>query len=590
VAADERLTIAPGTGPEMRPRLLVRGMLATEHARWKVRTIARAGDALDLPRSRPRTWSTLAAERAIGVAAAAFTAYLLCHLLSFEYGRDQGIYAVVGKGLLRGEVPYRDLWDFKPPGIFLVFALAHALFGPGMQAVRVLEALSFASLLWAFAIFSRRHVGSAVAGLVGGAFAVLAHVQLEFWNTAQPSSFAAVLVAWALVCATWEPGAAPRHASLRLAAAWLATGLLYACAALLKPPLGGGIAVSAAVIATRRRRQAPLARPAAAALRPLLFLAAGALLPVLLVLGWFAACGALGDMYEALLVFTPRYTALGLRGASFGWLLLRTVGEWFAGFSVANGVGLLLLAALPAVGARGREGALHVAGVIAIVLFGVALQAKFFPYHYGVALALTALLAGWGFWKLWMRLRSTPLGQVMVVAIAAVSIALTDRTTSGGEPFWARSNLRLVGWLNPELRAASNDHLYSLGEVDAATNRRVAAWLRARTPPEAPVFVWGFEPILYDLAERRPASRYIYNVPQRVGWDRLRARRRLLFDLHAQPPAAIVVEHGDGLQWVTGNTLDSAAALRGFPALRRFLESQYVPAGTVRNFDLYVRR
>jgi hypothetical protein len=33
-------------------------------------------------------------------------------ILLFGFGRDQGIYAVVGSGILRGEMPYRDLWDF----------------------------------------------------------------------------------------------------------------------------------------------------------------------------------------------------------------------------------------------------------------------------------------------------------------------------------------------------------------------------------------------------------------------------------------------------------------------------------------------
>ena len=35
--------------------------------------------------------------------------------LRYPIGRDQATYCVVGDGLLRGQLLYRDLWDNKPP-------------------------------------------------------------------------------------------------------------------------------------------------------------------------------------------------------------------------------------------------------------------------------------------------------------------------------------------------------------------------------------------------------------------------------------------------------------------------------------------
>src|SRR3954470_21255697 len=66
-------------------------------------------------------------------------AFCAIQILTFSFGRDQTIYALVGDGVLHGKMPYRDLWDFKPPGIFLVYALAQGLFGRGMVAIRLLE-------------------------------------------------------------------------------------------------------------------------------------------------------------------------------------------------------------------------------------------------------------------------------------------------------------------------------------------------------------------------------------------------------------------------------------------------------------------
>ncbi len=65
--------------------------------------------------------------------------FCLAQLLLMPYGRDQGIYAVVADAVLRGGMPYRDAWDFKPPGIYLVYALVRAVLGPAQVSIRIAE-------------------------------------------------------------------------------------------------------------------------------------------------------------------------------------------------------------------------------------------------------------------------------------------------------------------------------------------------------------------------------------------------------------------------------------------------------------------
>jgi len=50
-------------------------------------------------------------------------------ILTYPHGRDQGEFAVIGRGLLNGRVPYIDLWNPKPPAVFYVYAAAIAIFG-----------------------------------------------------------------------------------------------------------------------------------------------------------------------------------------------------------------------------------------------------------------------------------------------------------------------------------------------------------------------------------------------------------------------------------------------------------------------------
>jgi hypothetical protein len=157
------------------------------------------------------------------------------------------------------------------------------------------------------------------------------------------------------------------------------------------------------------------------------------------------------------------------------------------------------------------------------------------------------------------------------------------------ETFWMRSKHRLAALVDPSKRNETNDALYSVADVSAGANRRVAEWLMAHTDANAPVFIWGFEPEIYDLSRRRPATRYLYDVPQRVTWAES-SRDRLMSDLERTPPAVIVVEHRDVFPAVTGNNLDSADSLSVFPRLASYLRQGYVLAERIEDFDLYVKR
>ncbi len=37
--------------------------------------------------------------------------------------RDSGAFLYIGQRILKGDIPYRDIWDHKPPCIFFINAL-----------------------------------------------------------------------------------------------------------------------------------------------------------------------------------------------------------------------------------------------------------------------------------------------------------------------------------------------------------------------------------------------------------------------------------------------------------------------------------
>ncbi|MBX3183097.1 MAG: glycosyltransferase family 39 protein [Polyangiaceae bacterium] len=508
----------------------------------------------------------------------------LCALqiLMFSFGRDQGIYAVVGSGVLDGQMPYRDLWDFKPPGIFLIYALAEALFGKAMWGVRVLEVMGLLGMVFSMRKISSTIAGDPLAGTLGGAVAALVHAQLEFWHTAQPETFGGYLTVFALMLTLSD------DLSSRRVYRWIGTGALFGAAFLLKPPLGGGALVCAAYLA---RREWLHGANRLEALRPIVVMALSALLPVAAVCAWFWLRGAWGALAFTLFEFTPGYTALGWEGRSAPSMLWWGFTQCFFRYSALAPVAILAALLMRPAHSREREGTLLVFGVIAMHLTGVAMQGKFFPYHYGATFPLLAVLAGVGLLKLWRLCHAGGPGGVLAFMSFTYLLVVTQTATVNlNQSFWGRSQARFDALTSGQWPRdpGTLDSLYVVADYDLGADRAVAKYLREQTEVTDWVLVWGFEPAVYWLSERRPATKYIYNVAQRASWDRERAREDLLSELALTPPSVIVVQHQDIFPAVTGDNLDSARSLQSFSELEALVNQRFRLARRIQDFDVYV--
>jgi dolichyl-phosphate-mannose-protein mannosyltransferase len=506
-------------------------------------------------------------------------------ILVFSFGRDQGIYALVGAGVLDGKVPYRDLWDFKPPGIFFVYALAQGIFGQTMLAPRVVEVGALLGIVFCMARLARTFFGNRTAGYLAGAIAAIVHVELDFWHTGQPETFGGFFTFLGLVLATAE-GSPKRHL-----ARFLAVGAAFGAAALLKPPLGGGALVCAAYLYTRERSRAESWR---AGVKAVVAVGLGSLLPIVLCMLWFVLRGGFDALVWTLRDFTPGYTALGWHGRHAPEMFYHALLEAFFKFSALGTAGFIAAITISPMHHREREGLFLVLGVIALHVTGIAMQGKFFQYHYGATLPLVMFVAGLGLYKLWRRCLGGGLGGALAfAAFFGVCIAMRQAVGDLPQDFWDRSAMRfryLFRMAPYERREMLDEELGYVADYNLAADRAVARELRARTRPGAPVFIWGFEPVIYWLAERPPASRFIYDVPQRTTWEQARARNDLLADLRARPPSAIVVQKNDVFPVVTGNTLDSHGELPNFPQLSALIEESYEPVAAVEDFEIYLRK
>lgn len=555
-----------------------------------------AAAASSYPRSDLPTWAAFV-DRGIPFVCVAAIVACAAIVLSFDYGRDQAIYALVAREILHGGMPYRDAFDFKPPGIFLVYALARSLFGPAQIGIRILEVAAMATTAFGLVRLSRIHFGTTRPGFIGAALASQVHAQLDFWHTGQPETFGGTLTILGLLVATKAHEARRRDDRKAAIGAWLGAGVLFGLAGLMKPPLAGAGAAVAGLAALSTLFPGLLGadEPSpswkiriARAATTLGATAAGGALPFALVLAWFRAKGALGDLHQVLFVFTPYYTKLSWENARVTGMAYYGFTEWFVAYSGAMLTGTLSLALIRPT----RREAPYVAAVASVILVhiaGVVMQGKFFPYHWGATFPLSGTLAGLGLYKAFQwTARRSPFATAAFGGLFVAAAVAKAPVPNMGPTFLERAGRRAAIYLRGPMVPKERDSLASVADVDAGENRAVAEWVRAHTPADRPIFVWGFECVIYDIADRSIASRYIYDVPQRATWSAKPMQEALMRDLGERPPSAIVVEHNDVFPMVTGNDQDSAHSL--FDGLERLIDDRYVHAERIGDFDVFLER
>ncbi len=272
---------------------------------------------------------------------------VLCALQvsTFSFGRDQSIYAVVGDGILNGRMPYRDLWDFKPPGIFLVHALGQALFGKHMFSARLLEVVALLGGVMCLRSISQQFFENRTVGLVGGAVGALIHAQLDFWHSGQPETFG---VASHLARAVADAAGAEQARALGRArgGARVRRRRVDEAAARRRRDRGRCVPRAACTLAGTRHPAGAAPGGAGRCRR----CAADAREPALVL-----ARGAYAEMYWTLGEFTPGYTALSWEGRRAADMLYHAIEEAFFKFSALSAAGVVAAVAMRPLFTRERE-------------------------------------------------------------------------------------------------------------------------------------------------------------------------------------------------------------------------------------------
>jgi len=436
----------------------------------------------------------------------------ICRIPAFlrpVFDGDEAQYAAIGELVRAGGRLYGDGGvDFKPPGIYWTYAGVFSLTGRyAMWAVHLLSLLVVIATAWLLCAIAIR-LASRRAGLFAGvAYGVFTTVYYPKMLAANTEVFMMLALSGMTLLVLRARDADRLGPALwRLA---LAGGLIAVASGYKQSAAANLVVIAAGVIGTSR---------------------------------WFARLAAAGVGFAAMLgAGALAVMATTSLAAMWHWCVTQVVGKYGAG--AWNGavwhnvaVGLLpfiasslivwVLAALAARRLRTTTAAARIVWVwLAISLASAFAGGHFFGHYFIQPLAPLAVLAACELDRRlgehharWWRGAAAALTALPAVGFFAFNVVFEPITESFGAP-------------SPDFRAP-------------------VAWARAHTEPEDRIFVWGMFPVIYVLADRLPASRFVgfmrgaernRNVPPEAGWDMgPEVWPALAADFAAHPPALII--------------------------------------------------
>jgi hypothetical protein len=472
---------------------------------------------------------------------------------------DGGLYALTGGRIAAGAVPYVDVWSEKPPGIYLINAMGALLAGSESvwQAAWVIS-VAVVVLTSVVVADTLRAIGWRRGAWIAGASCALLLASFPLARGGGLTETAAVLpgaIAIRLV------GVEPLTA-IRTFLAGLLAGLATTISLLLAPVL---VAVLGVVVVRLGREdvQSTLSRS--------VWLVVGAMAPWAAILAGLGLVGVPAAAAVALLRYNAAFGVLAESGAA-------VLGEVIHVILVLSP---LAVAALLGLNRPFRSSRLRPVAIGAIVWIAVSIAlitaVGRFELHYLAPLAVPlSLLLPAG---LPTKAHSRPAGRVGVglawgflLAAASASLILISTETV----------------IALEVRSRQ-----------AARFESVAGWIDSHIPPDGTLFIWGNQTHLYTVAQRAPASQYVYLLPLMTpGFTTPQMVSEILDRWEAQPPA-VILDAGSaapGQPGMPALLLPRATAIGGLgdfdplDPIRDFVRERYMLATTLEGWPIYVPR
>jgi len=502
------------------------------------------------------------------VAGSALAVFAALGSLTWPFGRDQGIFAWVGEVILDGGAPYSGAWDMKGPLSYYLYALALGAFDRAPIGIRILDlTAALACCTCVMRLVLSLTPGARLAACSAAIFFALTYYGGGFWNTAQPETWAGLLI----LLAVYELLNHRKAHWVTLAAA----GAMIAVAMLLKPTFAVFLALPALHLASEPGSWSTRGGLLAICL-------ATAAMTTAVAMGLLSqASGGLHDFMDVLQFVFLSHSSVEHRhlATELATLPLSMARIGLLAPLLLTPVGLVLLRQ----NGQRREALLLAAWCLLSVLV-VVVQGKYWFYHWMPAVIAVAATLGVTLSRLgdtqsatvpgYLRTAAAiPLIFVVVMATPAVRAAMHSYQwpryamgIEGREEYLAHFSTPDGGWRYPSFET-------------------IAAYIAPRSNQDDRVLVWGWDPLINVLARRKSPTRFGFAYPLTApGPLQERYRQVFLRELASRPPRYIVVDANAHWSVVDAAGLD---LLKGFPDLYGLLHSHYRLVMSVAAFQVW---
>lgn len=429
--------------------------------------------------------------------------------------RDEGIFGLIGQAILRGEIPYRDVFDHKPPGVFYIYALALSFVPASARGIHVfLHLWNFATLLCVAGI-ARALWGSRAALWAALAYAFVSAAPAVQGFTASSELLLLLPLSASVGLVVGAARAEHRRRVVLLAAA----GICAAFACWTKQSAAVVLLVVPAFILVTDASERRWARDLGALLAGGLGASAVVVLPF--VLGGDAA-----ELWYWSFTHSALYTSWSWSNAALGYWL-QEFGGGLRDLFLASSVVCSAALAGCVLGVRDRGEARSgwfVPAFLLLSLLSVAQSGFFYTHYYAQLLPALALAAGFALARAHEALMTTPRNawSRAAPAVAIVAVAASAGVTA-----------------QPDAVMASAQVLGSQGFEAGAD---VARYLRTRTSPDQSILIYGSEPQILLQAERRSANPFGMAYPLTGPFPRQREfQERVWAEVERQRPAYVLL-------------------------------------------------
>lgn len=424
--------------------------------------------------------------------------------------RDSGVFLYFGWRILNGELPYRDIWDHKPPVVLYLNALGLAISNNSRWGVWLIElvALFFAAFISFQLIKKLLGVFPAILSVLLWLLSLVPLLQGGNFTT----EYTLVLQFIALLL-VYYADQSPYH--LRM---YFLVGLAGGIAFFTKQTTIG-IWLAIAIYLTIQRVSTKQFKRLA---REILATLTGVGSVIGFVALFFSVQGALPQFWNAAFEYNFVYSSYGPNGLAVRVdsvlqglkPLLRTRMLQIALIGYAGAIVLLLLRK------KAIEKALPMLAIglinfpIELVLIGT--PRKTYPPYFITALPILAVFSGLAFWMFFeflSRWKPVALKYIAVVGLAGFLI-------------WSS----FFNYMNT---------LYTYRKL--TKNETVINYIKENTSPDDTVLLWGAETSINYFSERRSPTRYVYQYPlHKDGYTNDQIITEFLDDIIENKPKLII--------------------------------------------------